>query len=494
MKKSDQHSALTAFSQGLFSGILILLLSALALSNPAYAANLSLSRTSLTLVYKTGNDLSGYGTLKVNGTSASPSWTSSDNTVAVVRKTSGSYARVWPKREGTCTITASVNGRKLRCRVTVVSKDAGMSVPAKKRIPPAPTFSTAGVKEYTFTDTIINGSKKDGDYVWKVCSGDEPKIIHLRGHIYLNWEGNDKIMKIGSNTMIDAVGATVTTSMGVIMTNLQGGMADGGNYDAAENIQVIGGSWGYEGGSLNTSSSMFQFVHCSNLLFRNLTIRANNKAQAIEIVACKNVWIEKCTISGSGANSSLKQCPQVQIDVANRKTVSDLRNYQNGHACRNVYISGNRISGERGLAISFDKAESADYHRNVVIQNNQLTGSTAEGLMVANTVGLDIEGNQVMTRSTELTGGNNYRSIALHVALESWAPPADLSTAWTLVRGNTAYGGRSAITVYPNVGKFGSVAVIGNRAFYKGQKALAIHVGKSVRRKVSDNTIEKWGY
>jgi hypothetical protein len=31
-------------------------------------------------------------------------------------------------------------------------------------------------------------------------------------------------------------------------------------------------------------------------------------------------------------------------------------------------------------------------------------------------------------------------------------------------------------------------------AFYKGQKALAIHVGKSVRRKVSDNTIEKWGY
>jgi hypothetical protein len=196
MKKSDQHSALTAFSQGLFSGILILLLSALALSNPAYAANLSLSRTSLTLVYKTGNDLSGYGTLKVNGTSASPSWTSSDNTVAVVRKTSGSYARVWPKREGTCTITASVNGRKLRCRVTVVSKDAGMSVPAKKRIPSAPMFSTAGVKEYTFTDTIINGSKKDGDYVWKVCSGDEPKIIHLRGHIYLNWEGNDKIMKI----------------------------------------------------------------------------------------------------------------------------------------------------------------------------------------------------------------------------------------------------------------------------------------------------------
>ena len=459
---------------------------------PALAAELKLDKKELTL--KVPNslvyDAENYKVLEVKGTTAKPTWKSSNENIAVVKASSGTTGKVWPKSEGICDVTATVEGKTLTCKVIVVSENNGMKVPKKSKIPKIPSYPKSGVKEYTFTDTVINGEKKDGIFAWSVCSTDEPKIIHLRGKIYLNVEGVDRVMKIGSNTVIDAAGATITTSKGVIMTNLEGGISQGkGNYDAAKNIWILGGTWGYEGGKLNTTSSLFQFVHCSGLVFKDMTINANYKAHALEIIACKDVWIDSCKILGLEVRSASKREEQIQIDVANKKTAPNLKNNVNGHACENIYIKNNKVTGERAVCVNYDKAKKADYHKNIIIQGNELVGDTSEALMVANTVGLDIEDNTVTSNSKKI---KDAESIGLHVVVEKWNAPAEMASSWTIIRNNTAKGGRQAIMAWPNVGKFGNIAVVNNKCFCKAGVDDGVKVGVGDKRKIAGNEVKKW--
>jgi len=75
----------------------------------AYAATIKLTKTSLTL------DVGKTYTLKATGTTKKVTWTSSKKSIATV----SSKGKVTAVKTGATTITASVNGKKLTCRVTV---------------------------------------------------------------------------------------------------------------------------------------------------------------------------------------------------------------------------------------------------------------------------------------------------------------------------------------------------------------------------------------
>ena len=74
------------------------------------ASNIQISNKSLAL------ELGHYKTIKIYGTSTKASWSSSNSWVASV----SSGGKVTAKAAGTATITASVNGKKITCKVTVI--------------------------------------------------------------------------------------------------------------------------------------------------------------------------------------------------------------------------------------------------------------------------------------------------------------------------------------------------------------------------------------
>ena len=76
---------------------------------PSKAAGISLNKTSLSLT------VGKSATLKVKGTTAKVIWKSSDKTVATV----SSKGKVVAKKEGKATVTAKVQKKSLKCKVTV---------------------------------------------------------------------------------------------------------------------------------------------------------------------------------------------------------------------------------------------------------------------------------------------------------------------------------------------------------------------------------------
>ena len=84
----------------------------LALDTPIKAATIKLNKTSLSL------NVGDAKKLKVKGTKASVTWSTSDKKVATVNKS----GKVTAKSAGTCTITAKVSKKTLTCKVTVKAK------------------------------------------------------------------------------------------------------------------------------------------------------------------------------------------------------------------------------------------------------------------------------------------------------------------------------------------------------------------------------------
>jgi transglutaminase/protease-like cytokinesis protein 3 len=85
----------------------------------AEAASVKISKTKLSL--NTGDVV----TLKITGTTKKITWSTSDKSVATV----SSKGKVTAKNSGSAVITASVNGTKITCKVTVV--DAASSATKK---------------------------------------------------------------------------------------------------------------------------------------------------------------------------------------------------------------------------------------------------------------------------------------------------------------------------------------------------------------------------
>lgn len=100
------------FKRVLSVALMICLITSLFTYTNADAATVKISKTNATLYVGDST------TLKVSGTSKTVKWTSSKKSVATV----SSKGKVTAKKEGSATITAKVNGKSYKCKVTVLSK------------------------------------------------------------------------------------------------------------------------------------------------------------------------------------------------------------------------------------------------------------------------------------------------------------------------------------------------------------------------------------
>ena len=97
-----------------------------------------ISKSSISLTKGNSYDLT------VTGTSSSPKWSTSNKKVATIKKVSARKYRVTAKSSGTATIKAKVNGKTLKCKVSVPkSSSATQAAPIKY---PSTTHSSANGK------------------------------------------------------------------------------------------------------------------------------------------------------------------------------------------------------------------------------------------------------------------------------------------------------------------------------------------------------------
>lgn len=292
---------------------------------------------------------------------------------------------------------------------------------------------------------------------------------------------------IRSDMEIDATGATIICEKPIAFN-----IPEKVNYEAAEHIYITGGTWMSEGEGYQGSS--FKFTHAKNLKFKNMKIRsANFKGHSIELVACKDVVIENCDISGVGEslNADMRE-EAVQLDIADERTAPFLRgipfmteiadDLYTGAGCQNVTIKKCKIVGNRGVTTNYSpNGERDTYHKNIKLLNNKITGLQAEAVVLFNVASATIKGNRIETKKK---GYGDAYTVGLHLA--AFSTRKELTKGKFTISKNTIYGGRQAIMMYSHSGiRFGATKIENNKLFCKAGEDAAIHAKDASIQKVT---------
>ena len=362
---------------------------------------------------------------------------------------------------------------------------AGGMMPALYRVMAQETVVTA------FEDQ--GSAKKNRRALNALLEGDEKKEVTIESDIEI-----DTYLRPGSNTTIKAGDHTITvtgSSKGAILNE-----PDRTDYKAITNLTIEGGIWKVKDNS-SGSQTIMRLAHGSDLTFKNVTIEDGYEDHAIELIACKDVKVTGCTLTAKGTCPDTCLEEQLQIDLADRYTAPGIYSLDkklcNGAPCRNITVSGCKISGARGICCNYaaknpKNRKAKNYHSNITVKNCSLTGKSAEALVFFNTVSLKAEGNKITTKAPLSRGAY---SIGLHVAyMDGTAPKAKKSNKIT-IRKNTVKGGRQAVQVYSHNGrKFGTVTISKNKLYAKAGKSSALKADNSqvLKLKKSGNKLRSW--
>ena len=307
----------------------------------------------------------------------------------------------------------------------------------------------------------------------------------------------DYPIELSSGDKIYAKGATIICYGGIAFN-----APTTTGYSAVKNASITGGTWKCSGSS-GYSGSAIKLAHCSNITLSNMNIRVSNyDSHNIELVACKNVHIYGCTISGVGKSRKNSIEEQIQLDVASPRTAAYLKQLyryrascMNGAPCQNIYIQNCKVTGNRGICANYSKDSAGKYHKfhkNIVIKNSTIIGRSAEGVALFNTMSGKVIGNTITSKSSRT--GTAY-SVGCHIA-QMFKAPAAIRKAKIVVRGNKIHGGRQALNfeTHKNT-KYGTIIVKNNKLFCKkgAKNALHINTSKTVRHyKEAGNKMKKW--
>ena len=322
---------------------------------------------------------------------------------------------------------------------------------------------------------------------------DETGYVRLKegGVYYLS-----HYIPLNSNSTIDARGATIVINKGATRNDPLNYTT---GYNSMSNIKIIGGTWisFHEEGCTGTT---FSFAHCQNITLKDMDIRSTNaEGHAIELVACKNVTISNCKIiaQGKGDNNSVEE--MVQIDLAAPHNAPFLEEkYQNGLACQNITVSRCTIVGNRGLSASFAKKDPSflkKYHRNIVVKNCSITGNTAEGLALFNTIDAVVKNNRLISKSKRT---NTAYSSGCHITLFAKIPA--FARRKIYIRNNVIKGGWTGfqITSHSKT-RYGKMSIKNNKIFAKKGKKRALIIFPNPKKKpsvkkvsASGNKLRKW--
>jgi hypothetical protein len=336
-----------------------------------------------------------------------------------------------------------------------------------------PSGDEKGYEDYS---NISDALKTDGDVI--LVSG---ATYYLNNTLYVE-----------SNQSITATGATIISDAGVFRNT-----ATKTNYKSINHFTVNGGTW--KNSSKNGwERTMIQFSHGKNITIKNATVYCNYKGHSIELIACKNVTVDNCTLIPQGKCDSDSVEEQLQIDIATPKTAPTIggegSKLVQGQTCQNITVKNCTITGGRGVCANFASTEDkykGKFHKNIVLKNNKITGVSSEGVALFNVLGAVVENNVIISKSKRT---NTAYSVGLHIAIFGKAPSSIKSCVYK-VNNNTIKGGRQGFFVYSHAAsKLGKVEAKGNKCYAKAgkEKALQVSSGSVIKTSLSKNKLYKW--
>ena len=279
------------------------------------------------------------------------------------------------------------------------------------------------------------------------------QTYHLTGPLYVK-----------SGMHIEATGATITADKDLFMNQ-----PDKAGYSAITNFSVNGGTWLFSS-SKGFDKSSVKLAHGQNIRLTNMTVNHNNySGHGFEIIACKDVLIENCTLTpvGNPPKSSVEE--MIQLDIAASKTAPYVyalnHSLTNGACCQNVTIKGCTITGCRGICANFasskeDEKYLSKFHSNINIINCNITGAVSEGVMLYNVTGGKITGNTIISKNPKR---DNSRAVGLHIGSY-----ANGKTKKMVISNNTIKGKMLAIQFWPLNAKFKKLTISKNKVYAAG--------------------------
>lgn len=343
------------------------------------------------------------------------------------------------------------------------------------------------------TDSVYNfvpaGNAADNRRALNLLmKGNDKKVININNNIRI-----DTYLRPGNNTTINAGKHTITSNNGVIIND-----PTAASYTNFKNLTINGGIW------KNTSSkgfagTMMRISYATNISINNATVYANYEGHGIELISCNNVVIENCTLKAQGSCPKNSVEEQLQIDLSTPKTAPGLyrlsRKLCKGTPSKNIVVKNCTIKGARGICANFAASESKyrtakNYHSNIIIENCNVTGVSAEAVALFNTRSATVKDCKITTKTP--LKRNSY-SVGLAVVYQNGSSPKTNTKNVVNISNNTVKGGRQGIFVYSHTSrKFGTVIVKGNTAYAKKGKGYAIQVLSAKKARVSGNTSQKW--
>ena len=296
---------------------------------------------------------------------------------------------------------------------------------------------------------------------------------------------------VESNQSITATGATIICRTGAFRNK-----PSKTGYKSIKNFTVDGGFWKNQTNN-SYKNTLIQFSHGSNITLKNMKVHCNYEGHAVELIACKNVTVDNCVLKGVGKCGSSSAEEQLQIDIATPRTAPTLaeygKKYVKGQVCQNITVTNCTITGARGLSANCAKEApyNKNFHKNIVLTNNKITGMSSEAVILFNVMGATVEKNTLISNSKRTT---TAYSVGLHIAMFGTAPAAMKKAVYT-VNNNTIKGGRQGFYVYSHSSsKFGKVVAKKNKCYAKAGKEKGIWLDRnSVQTSVlSKNKTYQW--
>lgn len=331
--------------------------------------------------------------------------------------------------------------------------------------------------------------KQDSRNLNQLLNNDDKKTIVFPSGSTIKVQS---VFHIGNNTTIIADGATIiqaSEDKGIILNDV-----DSGNYDSIKNVEIQGGIW--KKASNQAGNSMFRFAHGTNLVFKNVTIETNYQGHGLELIACKDVLVQNCKIVAK--NNKTKSANSVeealQIDIATPTTspgISYNSEYVKGQVCKNIEIVNSTISGSRGICANFasgnDKYKN-NFHTGITIRGCKITGTSAEGLALFNTVGCTVKNNTIISNSSRTDGsyGNGFSMMLFGTSKIS-------AKHKNVILKNKIYGNSGGIHILSDTSsKFGQITIKGNKVYCKKGADNCIFIRDCVKTAESKNSSKKW--
>lgn len=269
------------------------------------------------------------------------------------------------------------------------------------------------------------------------------------------------------------------------------------DYKSLQNVRIKGGIWKIKNNEKQKrATSTIRFNFASGIVLDGCTVYTNHCSHAVELIACKNVRVNKCKLIAKGRNIKTSLEEALQIDLSTKATAPTVAafgsRFVKGQTCENIRVTDCVISGSRGICSNKTDTEGSKYlgkyHKNITIAGCTITGETSEAVALHNAVGVTVKNNTIVSKGSRL---DTVYTIGLNVA--TFKKNNCSAKYRNVIYGNKVKGGRQGIFVKAYAGnKFGTTVVRNNRVYCKKGKSNAICVSDCKKIVQRGNKTAKW--